>query len=196
MKIIPPTAFSTIPWKNGQGQTVELAINPGGGLLDFDWRLSMAAVVEDGVFSDFSGYQRHLVLIEGEGLTLKHENGADLVTALVSSDELTELLSVATFDGGCKTTGLLKAGAITDFNVITKASKYQVTVQTFVQANTVTLTPCHLCFVYALKQEAVLLDGEHKQPLPSGHLLMLDETDTNNIKVSGQQLIVVSLSLL
>jgi environmental stress-induced protein Ves len=67
LTILSPETFKTIPWKNGLGHTTELAINSGGNLGKFDWRLSIASVVNDGEFSNFSGYQRHLVLIKGEG---------------------------------------------------------------------------------------------------------------------------------
>ena len=51
INIIAPKQFKTVAWKNGLGETTELAINRGGTLNSFDWRLSMASVVEDGVFS-------------------------------------------------------------------------------------------------------------------------------------------------
>ena len=71
--IIPPTAFTTTPWKNNKGKTIELAISAGGTVEQFDWRLSMASVTEDGPFSDFSGYQRNLVLTQGNGIILTHD---------------------------------------------------------------------------------------------------------------------------
>ena len=73
--IITPEQFTLVPWKNGLGYTTELAINDGGTLEKFDWRLSIASVTADGAFSSFAGYQRNLVLIEGSGLTLDHQNG-------------------------------------------------------------------------------------------------------------------------
>ena len=73
-KIISPDQFKTIAWKNGQGETTELAISPGGTLADFDWRLSMASVVSDGAFSDFTGYDRQLILLNGHGIKLAHDD--------------------------------------------------------------------------------------------------------------------------
>ena len=108
--IISPAQFKTLPWKNGKGETIELAINKNANLDDFEWRISMASVVEDGVFSDFSGYMRNLILIEGNGLNLQHDHN--------HIDKLSKLLDVATFDGSCTTVGNLHDGAITDFNII------------------------------------------------------------------------------
>lgn len=78
MQIISPNEFKRLPWKNGKGETIELAINEGGSLADFDWRISMARVTEDGAFSDFSGYQRHLLLLDGIGIELTHLDGASI----------------------------------------------------------------------------------------------------------------------
>lgn len=45
-----------MPWKNGRGETTEIAVWPeGAGLQDFGWRLSMAGVSEHGAFSAFPG---------------------------------------------------------------------------------------------------------------------------------------------
>ncbi len=116
LTILSPETFKTIPWKNGSGHTTELAINSGGNLDNFDWRLSIASVVNDGDFSNFSGYQRNLVLIQGEGLTLDHRNG--------DIDKLTNLLDIAHFDGGSKTYGSLVNGSIKDLKIMTKQNSY------------------------------------------------------------------------
>ena len=116
LTILSPETFKTIAWKNGLGLTTELAINNGGDIDYFDWRLSIASVVNDGDFSYFSGYQRQLVLIEGEGLILDHRNG--------ELDELTNLLDVAHFDGGSKTCGRLVNGGIKDFNIMTDNNSF------------------------------------------------------------------------
>jgi len=138
IKIIPPEQFRKIPWKNGKGETTELAISNGGTLENFDWRLSMARVVEDGEFSDFTGYLRNLVLISGNGIELRYDNS--------NNDRLEKLLAFATFDGGCKTIGILKSGSITDFNLICKAEKYKVILNTYIDRQNIKLQPCTLCF--------------------------------------------------
>ena len=115
--------FKTVPWKNGLGHTTELAISDGGNLDDFAWRLSIASVVNDGDFSNFSGYQRNLVLIEGEGLTLDHRNG--------DVDKLTKSLDIAHFDGASNTYGALINGGIKDFNIMTKQGQFSAQVDTY-----------------------------------------------------------------
>lgn len=187
--IIHPSEFKIIPWKNGKGTTTELAISKGGTLADFDWRLSIASVVEDGDFSDFSGYFRNLILIEGKGIRLEHDQEG--------IDELRELLSFASFDGGCKTRGSLLNGEITDFNLMTKTGKYQVDVETYLEAQQVKLLAAEFCFIYALTGDVLLssVDNSIRQQVPSKHLIQISADAADQFIVKGQQLIVINLNL-
>ena len=110
--IISPAQFKTVPWKNGKGSTKELLLENIDGEVVFAWRLSMAPVTDDGLFSDFSGYDRTLILVEGNGITLNHDSG--------QTDRLGERFDSAFFDGGWKTEATLQQGEITDFNVMTR----------------------------------------------------------------------------
>jgi environmental stress-induced protein Ves len=184
IKIIPPSEFKEIPWKNGLGVTTELAINKGGTVHDFDWRLSIASVVEDGVFSDFSGYLRQLVLIQGNGITLSHSNN--------KLDRLDELLDVATFDGSNKTVGSLHEGPIKDFNIMTKASKFTSSVERVVEKQTKILQHSSLCFIYGLKGdvEVAAKDGI-MQTLHHGHLMQINNND--ELLVTAENAIIVTI---
>ena len=71
--IYSPESFITMPWRNGLGSTIELLKHPSGD--SFKWRLSMADVTQDGAFSDFSGYDRCLILVNGTGITLTNNEG-------------------------------------------------------------------------------------------------------------------------
>jgi environmental stress-induced protein Ves len=63
--------FKVMPWANGRGQTTELfKVERDGAVL---WRLSRAAVVEDGPFSVFPGIDRTLTVIKGPGFDLTGE---------------------------------------------------------------------------------------------------------------------------
>jgi len=184
ISVFSPEHFKTIPWKNGKGETIELAINDGGTLDNFIWRLSMASVVEDGVFSDFSGYQRNLVLIEGNGISLQHDHN--------KIDKLSNLLEVANFDGACRTVGNLHAGAITDFNIITHQEKCRVNVETYIESQNVPLKSADLCFVYSLAGEYLLLAAQQApQTISTGHLLKISKPQENKLSVEGRQLIVI-----
>lgn len=60
--------FTAMPWANGRGQTVEMWREDRDGTLLY--RLSRAAVVEDGPFSLFPGVDRNLTVISGPGFDL------------------------------------------------------------------------------------------------------------------------------
>jgi environmental stress-induced protein Ves len=115
-----------VPWKNGRGFTDELAIWPPGASFErgeFDWRISKAAVEEDGPFSSFPGFERVLVVTEGAGLVLDH--GAAAPRARV------ERLVPYRFSGDWPTRAELVDGRIADFNVICRrgAAHAEVEVQ-------------------------------------------------------------------
>jgi len=185
--IIPPEQFKKTPWKNGKGETTELAINEGGTLDDFDWRLSMAKVDENGTFSYFTGYCRNLILIGGNGLALQHDQS--------KVDQLDTLLDFATFDGGSNTVATLTSGPIVDINVITKQEKYQVFVETFTNQQTVKLRLCTQCFIYCLNAEALLSseDNSINTRLSADHLMQLNQPGTGDFQVNGRNMIVIYL---
>ena len=194
LTILPPETFKTIPWKNGLGHTTELAINSGGNLDDFDWRLSIASVVNDGDFSNFSGYQRHLVLIEGEGLILDHRNG--------ELDELTNLLDVANFDGGSKTCGRLVNGGIKDFNIMTNNNSFAAEVNCHVEQHStnISLLANRSIFAYSLTNEMNIEHGNKPiASVPVGHLAQLQIHHTSESReqdtavISGQNMIIIDL---
>ena len=194
LKILSPETFKPIPWKNGLGHTTELAINSGGNLDNFDWRLSIASVVNDGDFSNFSGYQRNLVLIEGEGIILDHRNG--------EIDKLTNLLDIAQFDGGSKTYGSLVNGGIKDFNIMTKQNSYTAEVNCYVKQHSanISLLTSRLIVAYSLTNEMRIEHGSKSiASVPVGHLAQLH---TNHVSeshkqdtavISGQNMIIIEL---
>ncbi|WDD99255.1 HutD family protein [Thalassomonas actiniarum] len=190
INIIPPSRFKSIPWKNGKGTTTELAINEGGTLADFDWRLSIASVVEDGDFSDFSGYLRNLILISGQGIELSHT-----LAGQINIDNLNRLLTFSTFDGASQTRGRLLDGGITDFNLMTKTGKYRVDVRTYLKPGQVDVPACDLCFVYALQGEINLTQQDIglEQVIAENHLLQIIPLE-QQVTLSGQQLIVIRLT--
>jgi uncharacterized protein len=60
--------YRVMPWANSKGTTTELWREDRDGAML--WRLSRAAVVEDGPFSIFPGINRNLTVINGPGFNL------------------------------------------------------------------------------------------------------------------------------
>ncbi|ASP47662.1 HutD/Ves family protein [Cognaticolwellia beringensis] len=188
IEIIQPTQFKTVPWKNGKGETVEMAINSGGTLDNFNWRLSMASVVEDGVFSNFTDYTRNLILIDGDGINLQHNDS--------KIDRLTKLLDFATFDGGNKTVGNLHSNEITDFNIIARTSAFNTKLDCQTSAKNHPLKNSDLCFIYSLFKDAELTVSNTQETLtlPAQHLVKITDLTQNHSSITGEHLIIVYLN--
>jgi environmental stress-induced protein Ves len=65
--------FITAPWRNGLGQTTELAREDGEA--GFVWRISRAEVAQNGPFSVFPHVDRILLLLSGAGLLFDFGDG-------------------------------------------------------------------------------------------------------------------------
>ena len=116
MKILRASDYKRMPWKNGKGETAEIAVFPADASIDgFDCRISMAAVVEDGAFSTFENVDRTLVVLEGEGIELSVD-GSDPV-------ELRQNSAPHSFAADAPTTARLLGGRITDLNVMVRRGR-------------------------------------------------------------------------
>lgn len=113
MRILRAENHRRMPWKNGGGETVEIAVSPDGAGLDaFDWRVSMARVAQDGPFSVFPGIDRTLSILEGEGIVLDVEGRVPL--------GLSRRFNPVTFPADAPTSCRLIGGPILDLNVMSR----------------------------------------------------------------------------
>lgn len=110
LRHLTPGDYKRMPWKNGQGSTTELIASPGAEGSAFNWRLSIAEVGQSGPFSDFSGYDRFITLIEGAGMTLNF-NG-------IMERRIDQPFQPLPFDGGWQTDCVLIDGPLRDFNLM------------------------------------------------------------------------------
>ncbi|HVO04861.1 MAG TPA: HutD family protein [Candidatus Cybelea sp.] len=106
---LKPKDYKRMPWKNGGGMTTEIIVeqDQGGNTL---WRLSIAEVEQSGPFSDFSGYDRSIMLIEGAGFTLAFDEAPQR--------RIDQPFEPFRFDGGWRAACTLIDGAIRDFNLM------------------------------------------------------------------------------
>jgi len=103
-----------MPWKNGGGITHEVAREPAQGE-SFEWRLSLARIDRSGPFSDFSGYLRIMLLLEGDGFTLRSPGEPDRV--------FQPLGEAQRFDGALPMQCELAGGSCTDLNLMVRATR-------------------------------------------------------------------------
>lgn len=117
MQVLRSADHRRMPWKNGGGVTVEIAVFPEGASVDtFDWRVSTAMVASDGAFSVFSGIDRTLSVLEGDGITLSVEGVEDTI---LKGDT-----APFSFPADSATSAKLIDSAITDLNVMTRRGHY------------------------------------------------------------------------
>lgn len=120
----------SLPWKNGQGWTTDVAVFPeGSGLENFDWRISLAGTIMSGPFSRFPGIDRSLVLLHGS-LTLNIDKDPPLVMKPDSRP--------VSFPGEVPVTAILQSDEMRDLNVMTRRSRFTHTVSRF---HTATMGP-------------------------------------------------------
>jgi environmental stress-induced protein Ves len=122
MRIIRATDCRTMPWKNGQGITTEIAVSPeGSSLSDFDWRVSMTQVGADGPFSAFPGLDRTLCVLTGAGIRLAFGDGET-----VALDHTSPPFA---FAADRAVDGLLIDGPIIDLNVMSRRGAWTHSVE-------------------------------------------------------------------
>lgn len=118
MMRLPYSGYAEMRWKNGQGVTREVCRFPASE--QYDWRISVATIREDGAFSRFSGYLRNISVLEGEGMFLTIDGQR---SALISPFQATDFTGDS--DVFCEIVG----GPLLDFNVIYRSETTQATVR-------------------------------------------------------------------
>ena len=110
-RVVTADEYRRERWRNGAGWTRQVHAEPGADGGDgWAWRLSIAEIEADAPFSSFPGVDRELVLLEGEGLRLRFEDG-DVRTLLPPHDRLR-------FAGERALSCELIEGPTRDFNVM------------------------------------------------------------------------------
>ena len=113
MRLIRAGDCRRMAWKNGLGETVEIAVFPEASPLDgFDWRITVAA---DGPFSRFPGIDRTLSVLSGAGLDLTIDG---------ASHRLTPTSAPLAFPADVETRAELLGGPVTDLNVMTRRGRF------------------------------------------------------------------------
>lgn len=178
--VLTEDQYRSMPWKNGLGTTLEiLAYEDALGLR---FRISQAAVVEDGVFSIFDGLHRTLVLLSGQGMTLRHQSHSVHATRVLDAP-----LEIACFDGGANTSAKLHNGPIEDLNIMVRDYDTHADVRKCMVSERVKLSeaPSLLTAYFACQASRLIVtatDGEHTAiSVPNKALLvfktMLDKSE-------------------
>jgi len=122
LQLLRARDYPRMPWKNGGGFTEEITRDAGDSLDGFGWRLSIADIEESGGFSSFTGYQRIITVLQGDGMRLLVDGQAS--RPLLRFDAFA-------FSGESQVSCKLLGGAIRDFNLIYAPQRYRARLQWF-----------------------------------------------------------------
>jgi environmental stress-induced protein Ves len=174
MLIVRQTSFRAVPWKNGGGVTHEAMREPANGD-PFRWRVSVARIDVSGPFSDFTGYERKMVLLKGGGVELRFANGA--VRALRAVGEMAE------FDGALAAQCELIDGPCVDLNLIVAKPLPEVSARVARLHETLTVPgiagqatlafPIDAAVALSCRSDRVVLEAWDLALMPPGEDLML-----------------------
>lgn len=120
---LKPAQGRLMPWRNGGGTTLEMALEPPGATLEsgFLWRVSSAEVGVSGPFSAFPGMDRWLLLLEGAGFDLDFGSRGRV--------NLAEPLAPIRFSGDWPASATLVDGPSTDLNLMVEARRFRSSVE-------------------------------------------------------------------
>lgn len=177
---LPQAAFRTMAWKNGGGETAEIAIYPpAAGLEDFAWRISRATVRQSGPFSQFTGIDRTLCVLEGMGIDLTFSEGG---TTTLDPDS-----SPCRFAGELNVEGSVVAPGIVDFNAMTRrsAARHHVT-RRHIAGKIDIDVPGDFLLVYASQVPLDARCGDVSRALARGDALLVAEAMGQTVALAAQ----------
>ena len=165
MKLVRMDQVAPVPWRNGGGVTRELWAWPsangsaanGSSPKDWQVRISVADIAQDGPFSAFPGVDRWFAVLEGAGVELTF---ADRGCTLGPHDV------PLPFDGAAAAACRLLAGPTRDLNLMTLRSAGQGTMQR-AQAGVPWQCPALLRAVFAATPLQLHTDAADPLELPA-----------------------------
>ena len=163
IKFIDQLNYQKKLWKNGRGTTQEIAVSHSGE--DYDWRMSMADIVESGPFSSFPGMERILVLLTGSEIGINHQ-GRPL-------EKFLPLLSPYQFSGDWQTSATIREKG-RDFNLIYRRDKFVGSIELMSSASQSKLIQSKdIAAVFCLQGK---IKTEHGELNPMDTLLILNDS--------------------
>ncbi|HEY2345831.1 MAG TPA: HutD family protein [Xanthomonadaceae bacterium] len=174
---IPANEYRRVRWRNGQGWTREIATGrmrspqASGNDADWDWRLSIAEIEQDGSFSEFAACDRVLVLLSGHGMRLDFADGHHVDIA-PPHDRIA-------FAGEQGVQCALVEGPTTDFNAIVRRDRcaMQVFHRPLVGSMVFFAEAGVLWAIHLMGGRATVKSGEETVSLEAGDTALIDNGD-------------------
>lgn len=186
--VLRASDYARMRWKNGAGWTSEIIKVPDAD--DWGWRLSIAEIETDAPFSAFPGIDRELVLLSGEGLRLRFDDG-ETVELLPPHDKLR-------FAGERPAFGELIDGPTRDFNLMWKRDAFdaQLWHRPLVGTMVLFVAPGETWAVHQLAGRAQFADDSALRDLEMGDTAILCAGDARRRHVldGGGEILLIRLA--
>jgi environmental stress-induced protein Ves len=188
-RVIPANEYRRERWKNGAGWTREIHAHPAS-VHGWDWRLSIAEIEQDAPFSVFPGVDRQLVLLSGNGLRLRFDDG--------EVHELRPPHDRLRFAGERVVRGELVDGPTQDFNLMWRrdAIDAQLWHRPLVGPMVVFAGPGEVWALYLIAGQARFADDSGLPDLAAGDSALLQAGDARlrHVLDGAGELLVVKLA--
>jgi environmental stress-induced protein Ves len=173
----------TTPWKNGGGETTQLAIYPRHSSIekgDFFWRVGRAKIQQTGPFSQFKGYMRGIVQLTGEPVKL--------------GEKKLHLFEPYIFSGDTILPCELNGKEATDLNMMVNRAwgDFKVSVYQIEKGKKLARYADYVCYYIHDGEAKVKVEVEDKQ-IKKGELIVLQE-ETQIEAVTDLNLVVIELT--
>ena len=162
------------PWKNGGGLSHEIAAFVSEGTML--WRIALATIASDGPFSDFRGYDRTILAIDGGEVTLHVEGGSVRL----------ERGEPFPFGGEVPVTASLTGGPARDLNVITLRAEFVHDVEIVTGTQRFALDEDEIAFVYAIEGSA----GVDGTPCAAGDTIVVQDEESFSLITAGSAAVI------
>ena len=150
MSLIRRASLAVTPWPNGAGRKADIVSGPG-------WLIAFAFLDADAPFSDYSGFDRTITLVEGPGFTLFGPGGDDLRVAVPALP--------TPFDGGWRVRCRIEGPCLV-LNCMTERARFRHDVAVYAAGDA--QPPGHedaVADLLVVLQGEMRIDGEVAQPL-------------------------------
>jgi len=165
MRLIAPSDYRRMPWKNGGGTTFEVAVHPqSADWGSFAWRVSIAEIASSGPFSSFMGIDRMLVVLAGGGMVL---------TGIREDAVEIRPYDCVTFAGEAQVASRLLDGPTRDFNVMTRRGAARADVRV-VRSERLALDNATTYVCHAASKDCACLVDDATIAVPEAHTLVAD----------------------
>ena len=184
LQVVPADALRTQAWANGAGTTTVIASGPDD--TNWQWRLSIAEITQDCVFSPYTHTRRQLVALDAP-LQLRFDDGRDVSLLRLSATH---------FDGADTPHASLPDGPTRAFNLMLRGTaEGELIARPLNGSMWLPLRERWRWFVHLLGGHAEVQAGDERIDMDAGSNLWIDAQAGERLRIEGGgELVLVQLA--